>query len=82
VERPAAGPFAGKIVVLTGTLAAMSRDDAKERIEALGGKVSASVSKKTDYVVAGAQAGSKLERAKELGVAVLDEEKFLQLITP
>jgi DNA ligase (NAD+) len=82
VEKPAAGPFAGKIVVLTGTLAAMSRDDAKERIEALGGKVSASVSKKTDYVVAGAQAGSKLERAKELGVAVLDEEKFLQLITP
>jgi DNA ligase (NAD+) len=79
--RPAAsGPFAGKIVVLTGTLAAMSRDEAKERIEALGGKVTGSVSKKTDYVVAGSQAGSKLDKANELGVKVLDEEQFLKLI--
>jgi hypothetical protein len=56
--RPS-GPFAGKIVVLTGTLAAMTRDEAKERIEAAGGKVTGSVSKKTDYVVAGEGAGSK-----------------------
>ncbi|MEO5694590.1 MAG: NAD-dependent DNA ligase LigA [Usitatibacter sp.] len=75
-----AGIFAGKIVVLTGTLAAMSRDEAKERIEAEGGKVTGSVSKKTDFVVAGAEAGSKLDRAQELGVAVLDEEKFLKML--
>ena len=76
----AAGPFAGKIVVLTGTLASMTRDEAKDRIEAAGGKVTGSVSKKTDYVVAGTEAGSKLDKANELGVAVLDEEKFLKLI--
>jgi DNA ligase (NAD+) len=79
-EKPSAGPFAGKIVVLTGTLAAMSRDAAKERIEALGGKVTGSVSKKTDFVVAGEEAGSKLDKAKELGVTVLDEGKFLKLL--
>jgi DNA ligase (NAD+) len=73
------GPFAGKIVVLTGALS-MSRDEAKERIEAAGGKVSGSVSKKTDYVVAGADAGSKLDKAQELGVAVLDEDGFLKLL--
>jgi DNA ligase (NAD+) len=76
----AAGPFAGKIVVLTGTLGAMGRDEAKERVEAAGGKVTGSVSKKTDFVVAGAEAGSKLDRAQQLGVTVLDEEKFLQLL--
>jgi DNA ligase (NAD+) len=74
------GPFAGKIVVLTGTLTAMTRDEAKDRIEALGGKVSGSVSKKTDYVVAGDEAGSKLDKARELGVAVLDEPQFLKLL--
>jgi DNA ligase (NAD+) len=79
-EKPSAGPFAGKIVVLTGSLAAMSRDEAKERIEALGGKVTGSVSKKTDFLVAGEEAGSKLDKAKELGVAVLDEEQFLELL--
>ena len=76
----ASGPFAGKIVVLTGTLAAMTRDEAKEKIEALGGKITGSVSKKTDYVVAGTEAGSKLDKASELGVKVLDEEQFLKLI--
>jgi DNA ligase (NAD+) len=76
----ASGPFAGKIVVLTGTLAAMSRDEAKDRIELLGGKVTGSVSKKTDFVVAGTEAGSKLDRAKELGVTVLDERQFLQML--
>ena len=76
----AAGPFAGKIVVLTGTLAAMTRDEAKDRIEAAGGKVTGSVSKKTDYVVAGTEAGSKLDKANELGVKVLDEKEFLKLI--
>jgi DNA ligase (NAD+) len=75
-----AGPFTGKIVVLTGTLASMTRDEAKERIEAAGGKVTGSVSKKTDFVVAGEEAGSKLDRAQELGVAVLDEEKFRQML--
>jgi DNA ligase (NAD+) len=75
-----AGPFTGKIVVLTGTLGAMTRDEAKERIEAAGGKVTGSVSKKTDYVVAGEEAGSKLDKAKELGVAVLDEKGFLKML--
>ena len=79
-EAGASGPFAGKIVVLTGTLAAMTRDEAKERIEALGGKVTGSVSKKTDYVVAGEEAGSKLDKARELGVAVLDEAQFLRIL--
>ncbi len=76
----ASGPFAGKIVVLTGTLSAMSRDEAKERIENAGGKVTGSVSKKTDYVVAGEEAGSKLDKARELGVKVLDEKQFLKLL--
>jgi DNA ligase (NAD+) len=79
-QSATAGPFAGKIVVLTGTLAQLTRDEAKERIEAAGGKVTGSVSKKTDFVVAGDEAGSKLDRAKELGVAVLDEEKFLTML--
>ena len=78
--RPAAGPFAGKIVVLTGTLSAMTRDEAKERIEAGGGKCTGSVSRKTDYVVAGEDAGSKLDKARSLGVAVLDEAQFLKLL--
>ena len=79
-RAPGTGPFAGKIVVLTGTLAAMTRDEAKDRIESLGGKVSGAVSKKTDFVVAGAEAGSKLDKARELGVAVLDEKQFLEMV--
>jgi DNA ligase (NAD+) len=73
-------PFAGQTFVLTGTLATLSRDQAKEKLEALGAKVSGSVSKKTHYVVAGAEAGSKLDRAQELGVTVLDEQQFLALL--
>ncbi|MFZ5445707.1 MAG: NAD-dependent DNA ligase LigA [Myxococcota bacterium] len=80
-EAPAAGGvFTGKTVVLTGTLAAMGRDQAKEEIERRGGKVSGSVSKKTDMLVAGEEAGSKLTKAKELGVKVLTEAEFLALI--
>ena len=75
------GIFAGKTVVLTGTLVGISRDDAKEKLEALGAKVAGSVSKKTDYVVAGVEAGSKLDRAVELGIAVLDEAQFLVMLS-
>jgi len=71
--------LAGKTFVLTGTLAKHTRDEAKKMIEDAGGKVTGSVSKKTDYVVAGADAGSKLDKAKELGVAVIDEQEMVRL---
>src|SRR5579864_4607104 len=71
--------LAGKTFVLTGTLAKHTRDEAKKIIEDAGGRVSGSVSKKTDYVVAGADAGSKLDKAKELGVAVIDEKEMEKL---
>jgi DNA ligase (NAD+) len=74
------GPLGGRTFVITGTLATMTRDRAIEMIEAAGGRVSGSVSKKTDFVVAGEQAGSKLERARELGVAVIDETQLRQLL--
>ena len=73
-------PLAGKTVVLTGTLPTLSRDEAKDLLEAAGAKVAGSVSKKTDYVVAGAEAGSKLDKARELGVAVLDEDGLRGLL--
>ncbi len=81
LHNPAAalGPFAGKTFVLTGTLPTMSREEASAKIEALGGKVSSSVSKKTDYVLAGEEAGSKLERAQKLGVKIIDEAEFVRM---
>lgn len=74
------GAFAGKTLVLTGTLSGMTRDEAKQRIQELGGKVSGSVSKKTDYVVVGAEPGSKFADAQRLGVAILDEAAFRRLL--
>ncbi|MGB6309465.1 MAG: NAD-dependent DNA ligase LigA, partial [Steroidobacteraceae bacterium] len=86
IDWPAPPPIeaqtelAGKTFVLTGTLQAMTREAAAEAIVRLGGKVSGSVSKKTHYVVAGAEAGSKLAKAEQLGIAVLDEAAFLELL--
>ena len=76
---PKAGPLTGKVLVLTGTLPTLSREQATAMIEAAGGKVSGSVSKKTDYVVAGADAGSKMEKAQQLGIKILSEEDLLKL---
>ena len=81
-ERPAStmSPVTAKTVVFTGSLTKMTRPEAKARAERLGAKVAGSVSKKTDYVVAGADAGSKLDKARELGVTVLSEDEWLALI--
>ena len=78
--RPKSGPLHGKTFVLTGTLTNLSREDAKRLIEGAGGKVSGSVSKKTSYVVAGEDAGSKLAKAKELGVPIVTEQQLFELI--
>ncbi|HET7536409.1 MAG TPA: NAD-dependent DNA ligase LigA [Candidatus Didemnitutus sp.] len=75
-----AGAFTGKTFVLTGTLPTMKREEAEQKIFAAGGKVSGSVSKKTSYVLAGADAGSKLDKAKELGVSVIDEAEFVKML--
>jgi len=72
--------LSGKLFVLTGTLAGYTRDEARAAIEARGGRVTSSVSKKTDYVVAGDEAGSKLDKAQELGVTVIDEDAFRTMI--
>ncbi|MBA4742580.1 MAG: NAD-dependent DNA ligase LigA, partial [Azoarcus sp.] len=76
----ASGALVGKTLVLTGTLPTMTRDEAKALIEAHGGKVAGSVSKKTSYVVAGAEAGSKRMKAEELGIAILDEDALVALV--
>jgi DNA ligase (NAD+) len=76
----ASAELTGKIFVLTGTLQTLTREAAEEAIVRLGGKVSGSVSKKTHYVVAGTEAGSKLKKAGQLGIAVLDEAAFLKLL--
>jgi DNA ligase (NAD+) len=73
-------PLSGKTLVITGTLPTLSRDQAKDLVEAAGGKVAGSVSKKTDYVVAGAEAGSKLVKAQDLGLTVIDEAELLRLV--
>jgi DNA ligase (NAD+) len=72
--------LAGKSFVVTGTLTSMTRDEAKRRIRAQGGKVTGSVSKKTDYVVVGADPGSKASKAKELKVEILDESGLIQIL--
>ena len=79
-DVPTDGPFAGKTVVLTGKLSILTRGEAKEKIEALGGKVSGSVSKKTDLVIAGEDAGSKLAKAEELGITVWDEAELIEAL--
>jgi DNA ligase (NAD+) len=79
-KRPHDGPLAGRTIVLTGTLPSLSRDEAKSLLEAAGATVAGSVSKKTDYVVAGAEAGSKLAKAQALGIAVIDEPQLRALV--
>lgn len=79
-ERATGGKLAGKTFVLTGTLPNMTREEASELIEQAGGKVTGSVSKKTDYVLAGSEAGSKLAKAEQLGIAVIDEDQLRALL--
>jgi DNA ligase (NAD+) len=78
--RPKSGPLHGLTFVLTGTLPTLSREDAKRMIEAAGGKVSGSVSRKTKFVVAGEDAGSKLDKAKELGVPIIAEDQLVEML--
>jgi len=79
-KKAAELPLAGKTIVLTGTLPSMTREEATEKIEARGGHVTGSVSKKTDYVLAGADPGSKFDKAKELGVKIIDEAEFRKML--
>ena len=78
-SKAAPGPLAGKVFVLTGTLPTITREEATAKIEALGGKATNSVSKKTDYVLAGEEAGSKFEKAQKLGVRIIDEKEFRRM---
>jgi DNA ligase (NAD+) len=80
IASSSAGIFFGKTFVLTGTLPSLTREEATAKIEAAGGKVSSSVSKKTDFVLAGSEAGSKLEKAQQLGVRILDQSEFLRML--
>src|SRR5579862_7573865 len=80
VKRKAGGPLAGMTFVLTGTLPSLTREDAKARIEAAGGKVASAVSRKTSHLVAGEDAGSKLDKARTLGVSVIDEARLLEML--
>ena len=82
IKVKAAGPLEGKTFVLTGSLPSLAREEAKERIEAAGGKVTGSVSKKTNYVVAGEDAGSKLDKARSLGIPVIGESDLLAMLKP
>jgi DNA ligase (NAD+) len=79
-KKTAALPFAGKSFVLTGTLPGMTREEASAKIESLGGKVSGSVSGNTDFVLAGEEAGSKLDKAEKLGVKIIGEKEFLEML--
>jgi len=79
-QAEAEGPLEGQTVVLTGTLSALTRDEARAKLEALGAKVAGSVSKKTNFVVAGAEAGSKLDKAQELGVEIWDEARLVEFL--
>jgi DNA ligase (NAD+) len=79
-QQTSSSQFEGKTFVLTGTLESLTRESAQEAISSRGGKVSGSVSKKTHYVVAGADAGSKLKKAQNLGIPVLDERGFLAML--
>ena len=79
-QAPASSSLSGKVLVVTGTLTKYTRDEIHELIRQHGGKAASSVSKKTDFLVAGQQAGSKLDKARKLGVAVIDEEEFQRLI--
>jgi DNA ligase (NAD+) len=81
VKKRAGGPLAGLTFVLTGTLPNLARDEAKQRIEAAGGKVAAAVSRKTNFVVAGDDAGSKLSKARELAIPVINETELLAMLT-
>jgi DNA ligase (NAD+) len=80
-ERVSAGPLAGKTFVLTGTLPNLTREEASELIVNAGGKVTSAVSKKTNYVVAGEEAGTKLTKAESLGIAVIDEDALRELLS-
>ena len=79
-DQPQSDELAGKTFVLTGTLPGLSRSEAKKMIEQAGGKGSSSVSKKTDYVAAGEEAGSKLDKANELGIAVIGEQELRAML--